>query len=194
MAYQHTNRRGDVYYIQAKGRGGKIAYSAARKPTGTMVDRLPKGYEIYEKPENAQVFVRKIKPTLILPSERQLVETSVRRLAKLEHFIVDVETDGIVVYLTDAETDASLGILSELAPMSADQGQSMRDWIISRAMYSKMMRFSLMDRQSRRFAVERWCFLGGIDDWFFLAGDKTLVELVNEYMPHLGTESCFELM
>ncbi len=70
MAYQHTNRRGDVYYIQAKGRGGKIAYSAARKPTGTMVDRLPKDYEIYEKPENAQVFVRKIKPTLILPSER----------------------------------------------------------------------------------------------------------------------------
>jgi hypothetical protein len=186
MPYQHTNRRGDVYYIQAKERGDKIAYSAARKPTGKMLDHVPEGYEIYEKPESAQVFVRKIKPTKILPIERQLV--------KLEHFILDVEANSIVVYLTEANPDASFGILRAMAPMSPDQAQSMKDFIIGHAMYSKMMRFVLTDQKSRTFAVERWCFLGSIDNWFFLAGGNMLAELVKKYVPHLGKESFFELI
>ena len=194
MPYQHTNRRGDVYYIQAKERGDKIAYSAARKPTGKMLDHVPEGYEIYEKPESAQVFVRKIKPTKILPIERQLVETAIRTLAKLEHFILDVEANSIVVYLTEANPDASFGILRAMAPMSPDQAQSMKDFIIGHAMYSKMMRFVLTDQKSRTFAVERWCFLGSIDNWFFLAGGNMLAELVKKYVPHLGKESFFELI
>jgi hypothetical protein len=194
MAYQHTNRRGDIYYIQAKERGDKVAYSATRKVTGKLVDRLPKGYEIYEKPENAQLFVRKIKPTTILPIERQMVEKSLRKLARLEYFIVDVEADSIVVYLTDAEPGASVNLLRAMAPMTADQAESMRDFIIRRAMYSKMMRFVLTDENNRSFAVERWCFLGGIDDWFFLAGEKALGELIAKFVPHLGKESFFELI
>lgn len=194
MPFQHTNRRGDVYYVQTKKRGDKIAYSAARKASGTLLDRLPEGYEIYEKPENAQVFIRKIKPTKILPLERQRVETSIRKLANLEHFIVDVEADSLVVYLTDAEPDAALNIMKSMAAMTADQAQSMKDFMVNRAMYTKMLRFVLMDDKSRAFAAERWCFLGSIDDWYFLAGDRTLAELVEAYVPHLGQESFFELI
>jgi hypothetical protein len=195
MPYQHTNRRGDVYYIQAKDRGGKLAYSATRKATDKLLDRVPDGYEIYEKPENGQVFVRKIKPTKILPIEKKRVETSIRKLAKLENFIVDVEADSIVVYLTDAEPDASLNVLRNVAPrMSAEQAASMKDFMIGRTMYSKMMRFVLTDEKSRFFAAERWCFLGSIDDWFFLATGKTLSDLIEKYVPHLGKESFFELI
>jgi hypothetical protein len=194
MPFQHTNRRGDVYCVQVKKRGDKIAYSAARKPSGKLIDRLPEGYEIYEKPENAQVFVRRIKPTKILPLERQLAETSIRKLANLEHFIVDVEADSLVVFLTDAEPDASLSILRSMAPMTADQARSMKDFMIGRAMYTKMLRFTLTDEQNRAFSAERWCFLGSIDDWYFLDGEKTLADLVERYVPHLGQESFFELM
>jgi hypothetical protein len=74
---------------------------------------VPEGYKIYETPANAQVFVRKIKPTRILPTERQLVETSIRKLAKPEYFIVAVEDESIVIYLTDAEPDESLRMLRE---------------------------------------------------------------------------------
>jgi hypothetical protein len=194
MPYQHTNRRGDVYYIQAKERGEKIAYSATRKATGKLMDRVPEGYEIYEKPENAQIFIRKIKPTSILPAEKKQVETSIRKLAKLEHFIVEVDADSIVVYLTDAQPAASLNILRAMAPMSGDEAESMKDFIIGRAMYTKMMRFVLMDEKARSFAAERWCFLGSIDDWFFLAGGKTLGELLEKFVPHLGKESFFDLI
>jgi len=194
MACKHVNRRGDVYYIQVKDRGGgKLAYSATRKQTAEVIDRLPEGYEIYEKPENAQVFVRRIKPTRIFPSERVMVENAIRRLAKLEHFIVDVEADSLIVYVTDAEPDASLSIVPAMAPMTAEQAQSMRDYMTSRSRYSKMMRFVLTDENRRTFTAERWCFLGSIDDWFFLPGENTLDELLKKYIPRLGKDSFFEL-
>jgi len=194
VAYQHTSRRGDVYWIQARERGGKTVYSAARKPTGNPVDRLPEGYEIYERPENAQVFVRKIQLTRILPIEKQLVEESICRLAQLEHFIVEVETNSLVVYLPDADPDASLSLMRTTVPMTAERARSMKAVMLSRARYEKMMRFTLVEEPSRRFNAERWCFLGGIDDWYFLARDKPLVKLVETYTPHLGRESFFELM
>ena len=42
--------------------------------------------------------------------------------------------------------------------------------------------------------MKRWCFLGGIDDWRFLAGPTPLADLLDRYTPHLGKESFFELM
>lgn len=154
---------------------------------------MPEGYEIYEKPESAQVFIRKVKPTRIVPMERQLLEVSLRRLAKLDHFIVAVETRSLVVYISDAEPDAALSVMRMIAPMTPSEARSTREFILSRARYEKMMRFTLMDESSRRFSIERWCFLGGIDDWYLLEGDATFAELLEKYVPHLGQESFFEL-
>jgi len=194
MAYQYINRRGDVYHIQAKQRGDKIAYSASRKPAGRLADSIPEGYEIYERPENAQVFVRRIRATNILPAERQLLELSIRELAKVKHFIVDVEADSLIVFLPDAEPDVSLCILRSTAPMTREAARSAEAFIISRSTYTKMMRFVLADEKARTFDAQRWCFLGSIDDWHYLAGEKTLEELIKKYVPHLGKESFFDLV
>ena len=70
----------------------------------------------------------------------------------------------------------------------------MREFMLSRAKYDKMMRFTLTDAGSRHFNVERWCFRGGIDDWHFLEGDAPLETLVGKYVRHLGQESFFALM
>jgi hypothetical protein len=194
MAYTHTNRRGEVYFIQAKARAGKIAYSAARTPAGNTVDRVPDGYEIYERPENAQVFVRKIRPTHIVPAETQSVKTAIRRLAKLEHFIVEAEQASIVIYLSDAEPDLSIELMRAIAPMTVDQAQSMRERMIRRSRYEKIMRFVLTNKVERTFTAERWCFRGRIDNWHYVAGGKMLPELVERYVPHLGQDSFFDLV
>jgi hypothetical protein len=56
-----------------------------------------------------------------------------------------------------------------------------------------VMRFTLEDKETRQFAVDRWCFRGSIDDWIPLSfGD--LPKLVARYCPHLGKESFFDLM
>jgi len=194
MPYQHTNRRGDVYYIQATERKGKIAYSAARKPSGRPLDRVPDGYEIYECPDAAQVFVRKIKPTRILPAEKQLVEDAVRRLAKVEHFIVDVDEKSLVIYLSDALDDFELEIRRGYFPVTADQARAMQARRLRDSNYKKMMRFVLTGEAPRLFSFDRWCFRGSIDDWYSLDFGKPLGDLVKKYVPHLNKQSFFELM
>jgi hypothetical protein len=67
-------------------------------------------------------------------------------------------------------------------------------WMLTHARYSKMLRFILTDRKTRRFSLERWCFSGSIDNWIWIDGDSTLSELADKYVRHLGQESFFELM
>jgi hypothetical protein len=58
-----------------------------------------------------------------------------------------------------------------------------------------VMRFTLVDEQTRVFTVARWCFKGSIDDWWPLMGVRgDLKTLVAKYCRHLGKESFFELM
>jgi hypothetical protein len=57
-----------------------------------------------------------------------------------------------------------------------------------------MMRFVLSDPASRTFDAERWCFLGSIDDWYFLEAGKPLATLLKKYLRHLGKQSFYELM
>jgi hypothetical protein len=59
--------------------------------------------------------------------------------------------------------------------------------------YQKMLRFTLTDETTGQFSVDRWCFRGSIDDWFFLDCGE-LRKLVEKYCRHLGKESFFELM
>jgi hypothetical protein len=194
LAFQYTNRRGDIYHLQAKNRkNGSIGYSFARKLTGKPVDGLPDGFEAYELPDNAQVVLRKIKPTRILPIEQERLEQSVRRLAKSVNFLVEVQGDSLIVYTADTDADEAIRNLSAIIPMSAEVVRDHRDWITRNARYSKMFRFTLTDPDSRDFFAERWCFLGSIDDWFCLSGGK-LQSLILKYVPHLGKESFFELM
>ena len=193
MAFQYTNRRGDVYFIRAVTRGKKTAYSASRKPDGNLVEELPEGYEIYERPESAQVFARKPKLTQILSAEQQLLENSIRDLADVDHFIVEAETRSLVVYLSDSESDVRLTMMRHLAPMTSSKAEAMKAIMIRRAKYSKVMQFTLEDPDARSFSAERWCFSGSIDDWIPLACDAPLPELIQKYVPHLGRESFFDL-
>jgi hypothetical protein len=195
MAFQYVNRSGDAYFLQSMSRaGGKRSYSFTRKLRGEPVDALPEGHEVYERPEDGQVFLRRARPSAIRPEERQLAESSIRALADGVHAIVRAEGKAIIVYLADIEPDARLAILRVLAPMGPADADRLRQGMLRRAGYDKMLRFTLTDPARRRFNAERWCFLGSIDDWYFLDGDKPLPELLEATVPHLGKESFFELM
>jgi hypothetical protein len=80
-----------------------------------------------------------------------------------------------------------------IGPMGAHQA-SQREWLQRNCNYSPMLRFSLTDADERLFSIERWCYLGSVDDWYFLSGGKPLMTLAEEYVPHIGKESFFELI
>jgi len=55
------------------------------------------------------------------------------------------------------------------------------------------MRFTLHDEDRRTFVVERFCFRGLVDDWMFIGLPDSLDVVLQEFLPHLGQESFFEL-
>lgn len=194
-AFHYTNRVGDTYHLQATpGKSGKTKYSFARKPTGVAVERLPEGYEVREHPETGQVVVRRIKPSAILPQEKTLLEKAIREQTDGLLFIVDLEERSLVVYTSEMDADARLGLLRHFVPMNSATAQGLKQEMLRNARYAKMMRFTLADPEARLFNVDRWCFRGSIDDWYFLEGHQPLSALAEKYVRHLGQDSFFDLM
>lgn len=193
--YTYVNRRGQRYFLQSKPDGkGVPRYSFTMKETQTPVARVPEGFEVREDPDNAQVTLRKIKPTPILPEERQLLESIIRQETKDLHYIVDVQGSSLVVYTADAVGEGLLDEWKRFIPMTPKAVRDLQDRYLRDARYDKMLRFTLSDAKARLFGAERWCFLGSIDNWYSLDWSRPLEDLAREYVPHLGKESFFELM
>ena len=197
MAYQHCNRRGDVYLLQAgTTRTGKPRYYFGRKLTGEPVEEVPAGYEVFESPERGQVYLRKERRTCIAPSEREIVAEGVRRLSNVDQFIVDVEDDCLVVYLPTKsvnEVNKLVCVLAGPDALQVPRFREARDQLIRESEHEKVMRFELLDADRRLFHVERWCFRSSYDGWMHLAGPASLSDLVERYVEHLGEESFYEL-
>jgi len=165
MAVKHVNRKGQTFYLhESKTKTGKPKYFFSMKEDGVLVESIPEGHEVYENPD-AQVFLRKKLPSFITDEEIAVVREGLRKYARGQQCMADVRERQIVVY-------------------HSERGD----------LYQKMLRFTLIDEDRRRFAAERWCFLGSIDDWFHLSGIADLATLVKRLGPHIGKESFFELM
>jgi hypothetical protein len=198
-ALQYENRMGDVYYLQeGKTRTGKPRYYATKKPTGTPLAAMPAGYEFHERPDTAQVVVRKVTPSPITEFERQQAEAIVRRASGLTHVIVAIEGDALVVYtpsVSRAETDRLFDLVMRPGfGMGSAMADEFREERMRRCQYMKMLRFELVNPDKRLYRAERWCFRGSIDDWWMLPGSGSLAKVVEQYAKHLDRESFFELM
>ena len=199
MVLEHTNRKGDVYILQSgKTKTGKPHYWCGQKLTGEPLDAIPAGYEIREDPASAIVTLRKVRPTEISALEVKILSDGIRQHAGLEHFIVDVDGESLVVYLPDRGEN----VADELREMfggrlwaMSPRMQETRDWLMRHSNYTKMMRFALVDPAKRLFAVQRWCFRGSIDAWIQLLGCRgSLPHVVRKCVPHLGKDSFYDLM
>ena len=191
MTVEYINRKGRKHYLhEGKTKTGKPKYFFSMKTEGNLVDAIPECYEIYEHP-NAQVFLRKITPQSITSEEIETVKAGVKKYAKIDNFIVDVKGKTIIVYLVDQDVE----MLMEFASFAHGQNSAhAREAIMQSLSYSPMMQFVLNDAQTREFVVQRWCFLGSVDDWISLSSSTDLNELVKKYGRHLGKESFYDLM
>jgi hypothetical protein len=195
VTIEYTNRKGDIYYLHAgKTRTGRPKYYFSRDPDGDSVDSIPAGFEIYESPEAGLVYLRNLKPVAVAPFEREMVCDGVRRYAKLEHFLVDVQGNDLTVYLPAVADDLPSLLAEARGLFSVEKIRAETDRLMCRSPYVKMMRFVLVDEDERMFRAERWCFRGAIDDWIRLDGPATLAKLVGKYVKHLGQKSFFDLV
>jgi hypothetical protein len=191
MTIEYINRGGKTYYLhEGKTKTGKPRYFFSMQSAGTLVNAIPEGYEIYENP-NAQVFLRKIPPQIITPEEIAIVQAGVKQHAHIAYFIVDIKGPQIVVYLPAQNVDALMALTSSV---SSENSAKAKEALIQSLSYAPKMQFVLEDAQTRTFRVERWCFLGSIDNWIELDRSPDLKALVKQYGRHLGKDSFYELM
>lgn len=195
MAVEYVNRMGNRYSLyQGQTRTGKPKFYMARKSAGVLVDAVPEGYEIYESPENAQVTLRRVSTSRIRPLEREQLVRWIRERAGTEYFLVDVEEDSLVVYTPHSDPAEQAERLSKIFGSFPGATAKARDLFAQKAQYCAMFRFTLVNEEERLFRIERWCFRGGIDNWFFLGSGQTLEILAQAYLPHLNRESFYDLM
>src|SRR5208283_313581 len=91
MPVTHVNRKRDTYYLHVgRSKAGKPRYWFAKTAEGDLVESIPEGYEIYEN-SDAQVFLRKIVPQLVIPAEVAVVEEGLKRYAPGQNCLVDVQ-------------------------------------------------------------------------------------------------------
>jgi hypothetical protein len=191
MAVTHTNRKKDTYFLmQGETKTGKPKYYFTRTNGANAVTQVPEGYEIYEKPESAQVFLRKVMPTLITSRERETALKQASKAVSEGSILVDVEPDSIVVYYAPSNRrlfEMLLGRSGLGLPAHADAA------FTSLLQYEKALRFTLFNRDRRTFHAAHWRSKGSIDDWIPLVEVGPLGPLVAKHAQHLGKESYFEL-
>ena len=197
MAFQHRNRRGDVYLLQAaKTRTGKRRYYFGRKLTGEPIEDVPAEYEVYESPQHGQVYLRKELLTCIAPGEREIVEDGISLFSEVSHFIVDIEEDCLVVYVPTMSDDRLNSLVRHVAGPDALQiprYREARDQFVRESEHEKALRFQLCDDEPRLFLAERWCSRDADGGWIHLGGPAALAGLVDDFVERLGKESFHEL-
>lgn len=178
MVFSYKNFRGDTYYLHAtQTKKGNPRYHFAKKiDESTSEDQLPKGYEVYEEP-NGKVYARKKTKAMLNPAEISIISDGMKKYSEVSDFKLDIKKNIVSIYTNESTEEESL------IPLS-----------LKHKYYEAKMRFILIDEEARTFVVERFCYLGSVDDWIDLDCSDDLSELVKEYVQHIGKESFYELM
>lgn len=206
--FKHTNTLGRDYYVhRVQCADGRFRYVMRTCADGALA-KLPPAHEVREN-VHGRVTVRRERPPMITPLEQKLLRTALERERPVAYRL-DIDARAATVYASaddrkcfleslDAEfaegfADALSKALSqryppELVQMFRDR-QKQRGQ--RRLQYYPLLRFLLVDRRHRRFAVERVCF-SGESSWLRLEV-LPLGPALAKYLPHLGRDSFFDLL
>lgn len=196
-ALQHVNRLGQVFYLQqGTTPAGKPRYYAGKKLAGSPMDAMPAGYEFYERPDNGQVVLRKFKRSSITEVERKQVEEIVRRASGLEHFMVEIDGNALVVHAPQSsQADNLIGVLASVfVGLPSAKLETFRKEFVKKSQYMKTLRFELLNPKTREFGAKRWCSLGSIDSWIELLARGPLAVVVELYAKQLDRENPFDMI
>jgi hypothetical protein len=168
-------------------------YYFAREIKGEPVDEIPEGFTISES-VNAVVSLARDRPSQILPDEIAWVEASVRRHPKAHNYRVSARHERIEIYeRVGPDADDLIARLSGMSGLFAAQADQLRELRDRHAQFTPVLRFILADAERRTFRVERWCYLGSIDDWINIGVEGPVAQLAREWLPKLGTSRLFEV-
>lgn len=192
MPITYTNRKGLTYYLcQGVTKTGKPRYFFAREIKGEPVEQIPEGYAISES-VNGVVSLSKTQVSQLHEDEINAVKAAVARHPKNRKYRVNARPKRIEIYESvgpDAET--LIADMSSLFPIFPGTASKLSADLERHAQFTPVLRFTLIDADTRAFAAERMCYLGSIDDFIHI-GYGPLEPMAPDIVATLGTEEFFE--
>ena len=191
MPVTHMNRKGKTFYLhEGVTSKGNPKFFFSTKSEGRLAARVPEGFEVYENP-NARVFLRKARPRLITDEETRFIEQEMKRHPHLRYCRCDTKDNLITVFEPNQDVEGLAELLTRFGTARPSQVAETVEQTLS---YLPMLRFALVDPQSRTFQAQRFCFLGSIDDWIEIGSPGSLETLARTFVKHLGEDTFFDLI
>ena len=193
MPFTFKTTKGKTYYLKSRiTKKGNTTYYLTQKKDAECLEEVPVGYEVFEKYDSGQAYIRKVRESHIEAAEIAAIEKELRQNKSLHDFKLDVCGDEIRIYTKErgAATEGS-DLLKGF--LSATRGNPEATW--SRfARYEERMRVILTQHiGEREFIFQRYCYRGSIDDWITIDSGSDLEALARKNLYHLGKESYYEL-
>lgn len=195
MAVTHTNRHDKSFYLhQGTTNTGKPKYFFSLRSEGNLAPAIPVGFEVNEG-FDARVSLRRIPIKIFEDKELELIELAMKKDSGVEYYQIKIKGNTVIIYTSDEGGKDIEEWIASYSPhiigrMPKQQLDKIRK---SRLQFTAMMKFELVDSESRRFIAKRYCFRGSIDGWISLGGSGTLSRLVSKYVRHLSKESFYDL-
>ena len=182
---EYTNRKGQVYFFRevTGKRGSRIACST--KETENDLCTIPKTHEIAETP-NGQVSCRKKMKREITKDEIEYTESVPPCMVEL-NIRIAIEEKSKALIIHSKKTDGLERALKMLPVHPGIKTSILADNIP----FEPVLKFELSDKSKRTFAAYRMCWMDQ-NEWMFLQ-EGSLHALLDEFVPHIGQESFYEL-
>jgi hypothetical protein len=193
MAVTYTNRKGRTYFL-CKGttKTGRTHYYFGRELKGEPVERIPEGFTISESVNGVVSLVRD-RPKVIREDEITTIEEEVSGHSQGRNYKVHAKHDRIIIYeMSGPDVEGIAGILERSGLLLPGMEERIQEHLEQSSRFEPILQFILSDREQRAFRVQRWCYLGGIDDWIEIE-HGSLEELALKLIPLLGTDEFFDL-
>ena len=185
---KYTNRKGQVYFFREVSgkRGTRIICST--KESENDLSAIPKTHEIAESP-NGQVSCRKkIKSEITADELDYAVSFCPSMVEPHIRLFVEAKTKAIIIHSADT---TSMNEMAQFAMKFCADPAGIKAIKEGNLRYEAVLKLELIDKAARRFAAYRMCWVDD-GDWLYL-NEGSLHALLDEYVPHIGLESFYEL-
>ena len=180
MILEYINRKKELhYFISKETKNGKerfyIVKDKTKYPKSDFLIEIPKGFEIYEYPEDGRVVLRKIQKSTITSDEIEIVNDEMENHLTVKDYLIDKTGNSIVVYLGHLDKEEDWG----------DEEQFLK---IQR--YNEMLRFE--KTISEKYKAQRFCHLSDYFGWITMETNDNLEYLAKKYCFHIDKESLLQ--
>lgn len=178
MPVSYNNRKDQAHYLRAaKTKKGNFRYYIVKdaKKYADLLEKIPKGFEFYEFPDDARVVLRKKLVSEITAEEVATVEQVMSSHETINDYIIDTEKATIMIYT---------------AHLSRDEFPY--DEAYFKLIQSYNAKLRVEKQNSAVYAMQRFCHLSRYYGWITMETSNDLSYLSKKYCFHIDKESLLD--